>query len=556
MEQLIPDNLTFSEVGHLPIIKQFTKEINLVDTINTMVKSQMQLQPGQAVLAMVLDTLSGRTPLYRLKEFFHEKDTELLLGTEIDPELFCDHNLGRVLDKIFDTGAQTIFSQLSQNAVKRFGIDTRDVHFDTTSISVYGDYELTEEPFKITYGHSKDHRADLKQFLISMLCVNRNIPIVGAPKDGNASDKTLNNELLSNISKHMAIHGLKPGAFVYIADSAFVTKDNLEKANCGHTKFLSRLPATYKECSRVVQQAVNCDAWIDLGSLAETTPPQKRPAAVYRAHETTVRLYDRDYRAIVVHSSAHDKRRHKRIDRLLAKKRKDLDTLCKKIRSTSYFCQADAQAAADKLHTAAGGSYHKLDCTIEKVAKFDRGRPAKGKPRTPAGYEYQLHLQITPDPELVEPLRLEAGCFVLVSNLDSPKDLENFSASELLRLYKNQDGIERNFSFLKDQVIVNSIFLKKNHRIEVLGLVLLISLLIWRLMEHCMRHYITDTGNTITGWKDKPTTKPTSFMMTTKFLSILVLKVENLRQLARPLNTVQLEYLKALSVDPNTFISP
>jgi hypothetical protein len=65
-----------------------------------------------------------------------------------------------------------------------------------------------------------------------------------------------------------------------------------------------------------------------------------------------------------------------------------------------------------------------------------------------------------------------------------------------------------------------------------------------------------DTGNSITGWKDKPTTRPTSFMMTTKFFSILVLKVEHQRRLARPLNTVQLEYLKALNVDPNTFISP
>jgi len=277
MEQLIPDNLTFTEVGHLPIVKQFAKQINLVDTINTMVKSQMQLPPGQAVLAMVLDTLSGRTPLYRLKEFFQEKDTELMLGSQIDPELFCDHNLGRVLDKIFDTGTQAIFSQLSQNAVKRFDIDSRKVHFDTTSISVYGDYELSQDPFKITYGHSKDHRPDLKQFLISLLCVDRNIPIVGAPKDGNASDKTLNNELLSNISKHMASHGLKPGAFVYVADSAFVTKDNLEKASSEHTMFLSRLPATYKECSRAVQKAVNANDWIALGSLAETAPPKKTP---------------------------------------------------------------------------------------------------------------------------------------------------------------------------------------------------------------------------------------------------------------------------------------
>jgi len=556
MEQLIPDNLTFTEVGHLPIVKQFAKQINLVDTINTMVKSQMQLPPGQAVLAMVLDTLSGRTPLYRLKEFFQEKDTELMLGSQIDPELFCDHNLGRVLDKIFDTGTQTIFSQLSQNAVKRFDIDSRKVHFDTTSISVYGDYELSQDPFKITYGHSKDHRPDLKQFLISLLCVDRNIPIVGAPKDGNASDKTLNNELLSNISKHMASHGLKPGAFVYVADSAFVTKDNLEKASSEHTMFLSRLPATYKECSRAVQKAVNANDWIALGSLAETAPPKKRPAAVYQTYETTVNLYDKDYRAIVVHSSAHDKRRHKRIDRLLAQKRKALDTLCKKIRSTSYFCRADAQAATDKLQGAATGSYHKIECTIEKVAKFSRGRPTKNKPRMPTGYEYQLHLKITADDQVVEPLRVQAGCFVLVTSLYSQKDRENFSAYELLRLYKDQDGIERNFSFLKDPVIVNSIFLKKANRIEVLGLVLLISLLIWRLMEHCMRRYITKTGNAITGWKNKPTTKPTSFMMTTKFLSILVLKVDHQRQLARPLNLVQLEYLKALNVDPNTFTFP
>ena len=556
MEQLIPDNLTFTEVGHLPIVKQFAKQINLVDTINTMVKSQMQLPPGQAVLAMVLDTLSGRTPLYRLKEFFQEKDTELMLGSQIDPELFCDHNLGRVLDKIFDTGTQAIFSQLSQNAVKRFNIDSRKVHFDTTSISVYGDYELSQDPFKITYGHSKDHRPDLKQFLISLLCVDRNIPIVGAPKDGNASDKTLNNELLSNISKHMASHGLKPGAFVYVADSAFVTKDNLEKASSEHTTFLSRLPATYKECSRAVQKAVNANDWIALGSLAETAPPKKRPAAVYQTYETTVNLYDKDYRAIVVHSSAHDKRRHKRIDRLLAQKRKALDTLCKKIRSTSYFCRADAQAATDKLQGAATGSYHKIECTIEKVAKFSRGRPTKDKPRMPTGYEYQLHLKITADDQVVEPLRVQAGCFVLVTSLYSQKDRENFSAYELLRLYKDQDGIERNFSFLKDPVIVNSIFLKKANRIEVLGLVLLISLLIWRLMEHCMRRYITKTGNAITGWKNKPTTKPTSFMMTTKFLSILVLKVDHQRQLARPLNLVQLEYLKALNVDPNTFTFP
>ncbi len=33
MEKLVPENLTFSEVGHLPIIKDFAKKIRLVETL-------------------------------------------------------------------------------------------------------------------------------------------------------------------------------------------------------------------------------------------------------------------------------------------------------------------------------------------------------------------------------------------------------------------------------------------------------------------------------------------------------------------------------------------
>jgi transposase len=554
MESLLPEGLSYSDVKYLPIIKHFAKKINLVDTIDTMVKSQMELSPGIAVLAMVLDTLSGRTPLYRLEEFFFEKDTELMLGSNIEPERFSDYNLGRVLDKIHQTGTQKVFSSIAQNAVTGFDIDAKRVHFDTTSVSVFGDYIYSDEPFNITYGHSKDKRPDLKQFLISLLCVDRTIPILGATEDGNASDKTLNNELLGGISKHMARHGLGPGAFVYVADSAFVTPDNLKSADQQEIQFLTRLPATYKECSRAIAEAVTADNWIEIGTLNQTHATLKRPAAYYRGFETTVELYEHPYRAVVVHSSAHDKRRHKRIDRLLIQKRKKIELLLKQLNTEVYFCRADAEAAVDRLNTAAIGSYHKLACEINKVAKYPRGRPANDKPRIPIGYEYELTVKITEDPATVNPLRLEAGCFVLLSNIKSDDIL--WSAKELLSLYKDQSGIEQNFGFLKDPLIVNSIFLKKPHRIEVLGLVLLLSLLIWRLMERCMRQYIESTGSTITGWKKRPTKRPTSFMLTTKFLEITVFKLGSKRQLARPLRPVQLEFLKALNLKPDIFTVP
>jgi hypothetical protein len=69
---------------------------------------------------------------------------------------------------------------------------------DSTA-SVFGDYGQPDAPFHITCGHSKDKRPDLKQFPVEMFRVDRDVPIIGAARDGNASDKTLNNELLGGI---------------------------------------------------------------------------------------------------------------------------------------------------------------------------------------------------------------------------------------------------------------------------------------------------------------------------------------------------------------------
>jgi transposase len=116
-----------------------------------------------------------------------------------------------------------------------------------------------------------------------------------------------------------------------------------------------------------------------------------------------------------------------------------------------------------------------------------------------------------------------------------------WNARDLLGLYKNQSGIEQNFGFLKNPVIINSVFLKKNSRIEVLGMILLISLLIWRLIERAMRQYVEENKTTMTGWDQRRTKRPTSVMMTTKFHTLLVIKSGAQRQFAKPLKPVQLE---------------
>jgi transposase len=211
----LPPTIEVYPVQHLPIIKAYADQLGLVGLINHYVPTAMDVDAGTVVLGLVLDTLSGRSPLYRLEEFFASQDTELLLGKAVPPDAFTDDTVGRVLDRLYDFGTMRLFTACAVRAAERFGLERRYVHFDTTSWSVWGDYEFLEAqhlPFRVTYGYSKDKRPDLKQFILSTLCVDRAVPIWGKPEDGNAADKPLNTTLLSEMAQLLARYGVQPGA--------------------------------------------------------------------------------------------------------------------------------------------------------------------------------------------------------------------------------------------------------------------------------------------------------------------------------------------------------
>ena len=561
MGLILPPKIEVYQVQHLPIVKAYADKIGLVEVINQLVSTEMAIDPGTIVLGMILDTLSGRSPLYRLEEFFAQQDTALLLGKAVAPEAFNDDTVGRVLDRLYEIGTMKLFTACAVRADQVFGLDKRYVHFDTTSVSVYGEYlppadpqdqQKQAVPFTITHGYSKAKRPDLKQFVFSTLCVDRAVPIWGKPHDGNASDKTVNNTLLSNIATFLAQHGVAPGAYIYVADAALVTEANLTAL--GDTLFISRLPATYNECGRLIAEAVAHNTWEELGVIAHTQPTQHRPATSYKAYEGEVTLYGTPYRAVVLHSSAQDKRRQKRLERALQASYSTLQATARTAEQQAYFCRADAEAAAAQWR-AVHAAYHLLDVAVEERPQYGRGRPSTTKPRAVKVMRYGLKATVSAQSERIARMYEEAGCFVLLTNVPTAGDLAH-SARDVLTVYKEQHGTEQNYGFLKDPVIVNSLYLKKPERIEVLGLVCLLALLIWRLMERTMRTYVDTTSIPLPGWEKKATERPTSFMMVTKFAGVTVVKLGHQRQLARPLSAVQQQYLTALDVPTSCFTGP
>jgi hypothetical protein len=210
--------------------------------------------------------------------------------------------------------------------------------------------------------------------------------------------------------------------------------------------------------------------------------------------------------------------------------------------------------AAAKLR-AQQSPYHEVEVQVEERPKYGPGRPSQKQPRVVKALRYGLRVTLHERSEVIARKMQETGCFVLLTNVPTEGEMAH-SASEILRAYKEQHGVEQNFAFLKDPVIVNSLFLKKPERMEALGFILLLALLLWRLLERTRRVHVETTGSPLPGWDKKATQKPTAFMMMTKFAAVMVLKVGGHRQLAHPLSTAQQHYLRALRVPTTAFTAP
>jgi len=106
-------------------------------------------------------------------------------------------------------------------------------------------------------------------------------------------------------------------------------------------------------------------------------------------------------------------------------------------------------------------------------------------------------------------------------------------------------------------LLSSSFSLKKAERIEALGFVLLLSLMIWNLIQHLIRRHIKERQTTILGWDNKQTQAPTTLMVIHYFQHVSVFTWnQGRRRLSRPLNDHQKHYLTAIGLPESIFTIP
>lgn len=151
---------------------------------------------GERVAAMILNGLGFTDDrLYMFPDFLSNKPVERLLGKGLKASDFNDDASGRCLDVISAYGTTPFFTEIAFE----IGVDEKllgpSAHFDTTSLTVFGDYEQDikvemsgedkDKPFTVTFGHSKEHRPDLKQVVLNLATTGQGFPIWMEAHSGN-----------------------------------------------------------------------------------------------------------------------------------------------------------------------------------------------------------------------------------------------------------------------------------------------------------------------------------------------------------------------------------
>lgn len=507
--------MDFSQVetqrlDHLGIVAGVCREVELIQQIDRKVgATDRKVSVGESVQAMVLNALGFTSrAMYLTPAYFANKPVGILIREGLTAEDFNDDSLGRALDRLYETGVTEVFASVASYALDIMGIDQRFYHLDTTTFSLQGAYERPSEDPKavmITHGFSKDHRPDLKQVVVSLICSYQStIPLWLEALSGNNSDKTsFPKTIKAYVEQMQACDKEKP---YFIADSALYSATNL-KSLSSNVFWISRVPETVADVAKYYEK------WEKHQMQASSQPG-------YYFQELSSSYGGVSQRWLLVFSQSAYFREEANFRKQLQKERQQVEKTLWHLTNQEF---ANASEASKAIQKTKRGRYHRLETQLLEVGKHKRqGRPRKGE--IPASFVYKVKGRVIEDEETIAHSLQRKGKFIVATN---QLDTLALPSETMLAAYKKQSvSVERGFRFLKDPLFfASSFFLEKPERIMALTMVMGLALLVYALAEHKLRSQLMRTGMTLPNQLGKPTQRPTMRWIFQLFEGIDVLLV-------------------------------
>ena len=517
-------------LGSLPVVAEYCHRLDLVGIVDRACPIREDvaiLTHGQVIEALVANRLTSPSPLYRVQDWARVWAVEETVG--VDPAALGDDRIARALDAIAPE-LDRIVGSVGAQAIAAFGVDVSRLHWDMTSISLYGAYEQADPDFATPrFGHPKDRRPDLKQVQAGLAVTgDGGIPVWHRGYDGNAG------EVAQVIGAMTALKGLAgPRSFLLVGDSKLVSYGNLHAMISAGAEFIAPASKLYVSVTELAALDIEAATVVDyVAGRDHGAPSDKRGS--WQVLEDTLTVPGRKktdpvlrLRRVFVHSSARAAAaataRAKKLDRATG----DLDRLTRGLGSRHYPTE---QAVTDRITAIARD---------RRVKPYLRGEtrtdPATGKPTLRWWFD-----QAALDAEAATD-----GWYALLTNLPATAD-----AAEVLARYKGQEAVERRYSAFKGPLAVAPMFLKTNRRIEALITVICLALLIFCLVERSVRRALAP-DITMTGLYPGQKATPTGRLIFQALAGLRLIPATNGQTATIPQpGPVQTRLLDLLAVDP------
>ncbi len=451
------------------MVASLCRQLDLAGIIDRLcpVREVAIVSHGQVIEALVANRLTSPRPMLRVEEWAREWAVAEVFGIEADA--LNDDRIGRALDAIAPE-QERIAGTVGAQAIARFGLDVSRVHWDMTSISLYGAYEEPELDFPTPrWGKPKDRRPDLKQMQAGLVVTaQEGVPLWHRAYDGGAGEVS---QVVGTMQALQELAGQQQ--FLLVGDSKLISRGNVIAMNQAGVQFIGPAGKSYlpgERLSRLDREAalpVEYVAERDLGK-----PPEQR--GVYRVLEDEVTLTgkratdpDVRVRCVFVWSSARAQAAATNRAKKLGRARGDLERLERGLGGRYY---PDAAAVNERLGVI--GRQHK----VAGYLRAEVGTSSAGKPTLTWRF----------DQAVLDAEAASDGWYGLLTNLEPAAA----DAAEVLVRYKGQESVERRYGNFKGPLAVAPLFLTSNRRITALVTVICLALLIFCLVERGVRRAI------------------------------------------------------------------
>ena len=471
----------------MPVVAAFCRHLDIAGIVDRAcpVRDVAIVTHGQVIEALVANRLTSPTPLVHVEDWARAWAVEEVFGVSADA--LNDDRIGRALDAVAPELAGIVGS-IGVGAVAAFGIDVARIHWDMTSISLFGAYEATEDDFaEPRFGHPKDRRGDLRQIQTGLgVTADGGVPIFHRAYDGGAGEV---NQVIGALEALRGIAGER--RFLVVGDSKLISQANLAAMVAAGVEFIAPASKTYVGAATLAACDHDSATPVDYVAERDAAKPEAE-RGTYRVSEDTMvlagaRKADPDLvlRRVFVWSSARAGAARSARDKKLARAADDLGRLGRGLGGRHYpgAKQVDERVAAIARERR-----------VKAYLRATVGTDAAGKPTLAWHFDAQaLAAEAATD-----------GWYALLSNLST----DEADAAEVLRRYKGQEVVERRYGNFKGPLAVAPMFLKSNRRIEALISVICLALLIFSLVERAVRLAISPALKLAALWAGRPA-KPT-----------------------------------------------